>query len=371
MHEFLLNERCFIVRGEPEETISELFLAFEGKQKIENVLGVSWLKNGKIINNPPRPLIQDLDKLPFPARHLINNPDGYYNPKLKGRPTTTMLTSRGCYGRCIYCIPCAYSFSREIEYKKYHNFNKPPMRVRSPENIFEEFKLIKEMGYKSVAIMDDNFMGSKGHDKRIEKICELIKPLGIEWGCLARADDLQNEKVLRKMKEAGCVYVDIGVESFSKEVLDYVKKDATPGEQFNAILLLKKVGIEPKVNILLGASPLQTKEDIMWTLEVLKKLDVDFVSFSIVTPHPMTEYYRIIKENKWFANPSGDWVGVDPYREAEINLPSMSREELKEMVKKCYREYYLRPSYIWKRLKKIRSLREFIENIKTGIRLFT
>jgi radical SAM superfamily enzyme YgiQ (UPF0313 family) len=367
---FLIDEKSFVIRGEPEYTILELFKKLIKNQKLDDVLGVSWMKNGKVINNSPRHFIEDLDKIPLPARHLIKYPERYFNPKLKGRPTTTMFTSRQCWGNCLYCIPAAYNFTREIEWKKYHNV-KPPVRVRSPKNIYEEFKLVKKQGYKSVAIMDDNFMGKPvDYKERIIKLCELIKLLKMEWGCLARADQLQDETVLQKMKEAGCVYVDIGVESFDKKVLDYVRKGISPGDQINAILLLKKVRIEPKINILLGASPLQNEKDIKWTVEILKLLDIDFVSFGVVAPHPSVDFYKIVKKNKWFVTPSKDWVGVDPYMEAIVDFPDISHEKLEKLVRWSYREYYLRPHYIFKRLKNLKSFHELFEDIKVAFRLF-
>jgi radical SAM superfamily enzyme YgiQ (UPF0313 family) len=368
---FLIDEKCFVVRGEPEYTILELIKKLDKNKNVSNVLGLSWFKNGKVFNNSPRHFIENLDKLPFPDRHLINHPERYFNPKLKGRPTTTMFTSRQCFGNCIYCIPAAYNFAREIEWKKYNNC-KPPVRVRSPKNIYDEFKLVKKIGYKSIAIMDDNFMGSPSPDykERVIKLCKLITSLKMEWGCLARADQLQDEEVLQKMKDSGCVYVDIGVESFDKKILDYVRKGISPGDQINAILLLKKVGINPKINILLGASPLQNEKDIKWTVEILKELDINFVSFGVVAPHPAIDFYKIVKKNKWFATSSRDWVGVDPYNEAIVDFPDMSHDKLVKLVKWSYRAYYLRPSYIWKRIKSLKSLSELLEDIKIAFRLF-
>jgi len=361
----------FVVRGEPEYTMLDLIKKLDKKKSLDNVLGLSFMKGPKIINNPPRHFIKDLNKLPFPARHLIRLPRAYFNPKLRGRPTTTMFTSRQCWGNCIYCIPAAYCFAREIEWKKHHNV-KPPQTMRSPKNIYDEFKLIKKQGYKSVAIMDDNFMGAptKDYKKRIVKICDLIKPLKMEWGCLARADQLQDEEVLKKMKDAGCVYVDIGVESFDKKVLDYVRKGIAPGEQINAIMLMKKVGIQPKINILLGASPLQNENDIKWTVHVLKMLDIDFVSFGIVAPHPSIEFYKTVKKNKWFTTPSKDWEGVDPYSQGIVDFPEISHERLEMLVKWSYRAYYLRPYYIIKRLRNLKSFKELFEDIKIAFKLF-
>jgi radical SAM superfamily enzyme YgiQ (UPF0313 family) len=356
--------------------------AINNGKKFEGISGVSWkTNNGTIVDNSPNTVIENLDELPFPAIHLLKAPDKYFNPKLIGRPTTTTFTNRQCPYRCSYCVPSAYMFAREIEGRRassgidkgrivdFSKSHKPMTRYRSPENIFEEFKSLKEKGYKSVAIMDDNFLaGVKNPDlkKRILKICELIKPLGMEWGCLARADELQDEEILKAMKESGCRYVDIGIESFDQKVLDYVKKDLKVGDNFNAIVMLQRAGIEPKVNILLGASPLQDADSIKWTVEVLKKLDINYVSFGIVTPHPATDFYYMVEKEGWFGTKSKDWVGTDTYSEGIVDFPNMNHEELKKWVSWCYKEYYLRPSYIFKRLISTKSFRQLMEQATTA-----
>jgi radical SAM superfamily enzyme YgiQ (UPF0313 family) len=370
-----LYRNVFVIRGEPEENILELVREFEKeKPNYSKIKSLSWTiaksqnDKGKNFHNSSRLFIKDLDKLPFPARHLLKYPDRYFNPKLKNRPSTVMYTSRQCYGNCIYCIPAAYTFAREIEYRQ-HNGCKPPVAVRSPENIFQEFKQIKKDGYRSVAIMDDNFMGLPTEDgeKRILNLCRLVEPLNMEWGCLARANQCLNLKILTAMKDAGCKYIDLGVESFDNEVLKYMKKGITSETQIDAIKTIKRVCIEPKINILLGF-PQQTEKDIKNTVELLKKLDIDFVSFGIITPHPMTEYYKIVKKNKWMTTP--DWVGTDPYKNGILNLPNMSQKKLQKMVSWCYKSYYLRPGYVLKRIYRLRSFGEFVEDIKAAIRLF-
>lgn len=366
-NDFTLDENTFVARGEAEYTIMD-FISNMKSKNFKQIKGLTWMDDGKIVHNPPRELIKDLDKLPFPARHLIKK-ELYYNPKLQGRPSTVMLTSRNCYGRCIYCIPCSYMFAREIEHKRFFNC-KPPVRVRSPKNIYEEFKLVKKQGYKAIAIIDDNFLGLKGQEERIIKLCELIKPLKMEWGCLARADQLQNEKVIKDMANAGCVYVDVGAESFDQKVLDFVHKDLKVGDIFNAIFLLKKYGIEPKINILFGTSPYETEESVKWTVKILKELNIDWVSFDVTIPHPQTEFYKIVKQNRWFGTESNDYTPVDPMRRATVDFPNLKHEKLESLVKWAYREYYLRPQYIWKRLSKIRNFQDFKELVQTARRLF-
>jgi anaerobic magnesium-protoporphyrin IX monomethyl ester cyclase len=366
--DFVLDKNCYVLRGETEHAMPEIIEGLLGKRDMSEVKGLTFMNGKKIVNNDPMPLIADLDKIPFPARNLIDK-EKYYNPKLQGRPSTVMLTSRGCWGRCIYCIPCSYMFAREIEYRRVMDC-KPPVRLRSPENIYEEFKLLKSQGYKAVAVIDDNFLGIKGGEERIKKICELITPLKMEWGCLGRADQLQDEDVVKAMADAGCVYIDIGAESFDQKVLNYIHKDLKVGDIFNAIFILKKYGIEPKINILFGTSPYETKQSIQWTVRMLKELSIDWVSFDVLIPHPRTEMYEIIKKNKWFGTKTGDYTPVDPMRRATVDFPNLKHEELESLVKWAYREYYIRPQYVWKRLSKVRNFQDLRELFQTAKRLF-
>ena len=373
--------QVFVIRGEPEGTIKELFQWFQlyqphgyhlESQKLRNCKGLSWIDRGPLLNqakvthNPPRPIIENLDIVPYPNRKLIHK-ELYYNPKLRGRPSTVMMTSRGCFGQCIYCIPCSYCFAREIDFKRFNDFRKPPVRNNSPKYVIEEFRLLKRQGYKAVAIIDDNFINDK---KRVIEICRGIKDLRMEWGCLARADMIDDE-VAQAMADAGCVYVDVGVESFDQKILNYVRKGITIGQIFTGILTLKKHGIEPKINILLGTSPLETEKNIKWNVEILKMLNIDWVSFDVVIPHPWTEFYKIVKQGKWFDTKSGDFEGVDPMKRATVSFPKgLSSTELQELVRWSYRAFYFRPQYVWKRIVKVRSFRELGELVSTVRRLW-
>jgi len=356
---FLLGNNTVVIRGEAEETIKELF---EKNQSLKDIKGLSWInEEGKHIYNPSRPINQNLDKLPFPSRHLLKNPERYFNPKLLGRPSTVMLTSRGCYGRCVFCIPCSYSFAREIEYKRYHNKQKPIGGLRSPENIAKEFKLVKKQGYKSVAIIDDLFVWG---EERTIKICNLIKSLKMEFGILARANEIRSQRLANALAGAGCNYVDIGVETLDERVLKWIKKDITIGDVLQAIYFLKNAGIIPKINLLLGVSPYETEEMIKNTVNRLIDMDLDIVTFGVTLPHPGTEFYQICKKNKWFVTKTKDYEPADPLEEGIVSYPNgLSNKDYARLVRWCYRRFYIRPSFIWKRLKKIRSLRRFKEEL--------
>jgi len=360
---YLLDENTYIVRGEPEYTYLELTRALESNSSLKNVKGISYKVGDKVFNNVTHGIIENLDELPFPSRHLLKR-DLYHTPKLSGRPFTVMITSRGCSHRCYYCVPCSGSFSRELEWRNIKkDYSKPIVGLRSPKNIIEEFIQLKNEGYKSVSILDDQFVWG---EKRTIEICNGIKDLGIEWGCLSRADHL-NENIVKAMAEAGCKYIDIGVESFDQRVLDYIKKDMKVETVFKAIKLLKKYGIYVKLNMLFGVSPIQTKEVMERDIEISKKIDADLVMFGVTTPFPGTEFHDIALKNGWIK--TGDYVPTDPLRQSIIEYPNLSDKELKELLKKANRSFYLRPGFLIKKLRDVSNLSELKENIKSLLRL--
>jgi radical SAM superfamily enzyme YgiQ (UPF0313 family) len=310
-----------------------------------------------------RPLIKDLDKLPFPARHLLKK-EIYYNPKLPQKPFTVMQTSRNCPYRCIFCVPNALSFAVELEYKRYNEDKKPPIRLRSAESVIKEFKELSDQGYKSVSIIDDQFLWDK---KRTLEICQGIKDLGIEWGCLARADHL-DEETIKALSEANCRYVDMGVESFKQEILDDIKKDLKVEKIYEAVKLLKKYNILTKINLILGSSSLQTKRDIREDIRKAKSLDVDAVMFSIATPFPGTEFYKRAKENNWFIK--GEYFPESVQMKAIISYPGLCYKELNYLIKFANLSFYLSPKFIKKNIKHIFNFRYFLNVLKALKRKF-
>ncbi|MGQ3686200.1 MAG: B12-binding domain-containing radical SAM protein [Candidatus Loosdrechtia sp.] len=346
--EFIVDANVSIVRGEPEYTISELVGVLEAKSDIEGIKSVSFRKKGEIIHNIHREPVEDLDQLPFPARYLLEERDDYYNPKLGKRPFTAVCTSRGCSYRCIYCVPSSLSFSRELEYKC-HAGKKPPVRKRSHENVIEEFRLLKLQGYKAINIQDDQFVWG---EERTIRICEGIKNLGIIWGCSARSDHL-NEKIVKAMAAANCRFIDLGVESFNQEILDYIKKDIDVKKNEEAIALVKKYGISAKINIMFGASPLETKETIQKNMEEVKRLKVDQVMYNIANPFPGTEFYQIAKKNKLFVY--GDYRPVNVAKEANIMYPHLTKKDLERAVHDANIKFFMTPRFIFKNVRKLGS----------------
>jgi len=346
---FLKDEYAYVVRGEPELSLAEFLEALRDKADFSRLEGISYYKDGKIFNNNPRPLIENLDTLPFPARDLLER-DKYFNPKLRFKPFTIVFTSRGCSHRCIFCVPCSLNFATELEYKK-HFQKKPPVRLRSAANVIEEFKLLKAQGYRAVSIWDDLFVWGK---ERTIEISRGIKDLGLAWGCQSRADHL-DEEIIKEMAQAGCKYIDIGVESFCQEILDYVKKDLKVEQIKEVIELIKKYGISAKINVIFGASPLETKETIRQTQQEIGKLGVDQVMYNICNPFPGTDIYNLAKKEGWFIK--GEYEPQDVAKTAIISLPHLSNLDLERFTKRANFKFFLRPSFIIKNIFKTGILR--------------
>ena len=347
----LVNDRIIIVRGEPEATIVELLHAIDEGKSFYNILGISWVSMGRIVNNGFRPLVKDLDTLPLPARHFIAN-RRYYNPKIKHKGYTTAFTSRNCPYHCIYCVPSSLTFAREIENKRF-NGHKPPISYRSPESVEQEMKMLHEQGYQAIGFMDDNFIWN---EERTRQLCDIMKKYNMLWGCQARVDAI-TEPIAKMLGESGCCYVDLGVESFNDKILKYVRKGITTEQIYEAIGLLKKYNVPVKLNVLIGSSPLETKETLKHTLKEAKKLKVDQVMFNIVSPFPGTEFYKLCKENNWLS--TGDYVPTDVQRESILNLPNISSKEMERILFKNNLSYFLSWDFISKQTKRFSSWSEF------------
>lgn len=360
---FLTDENIFVLRGEPELTAKELVSCFVSSTDYKNIKGISYLSEGRIVHNPTRDLLKNLDELPFPARHFIEQYH-FSNPKLKESPYTTVVTSRNCPFRCIYCVPSSLTFAREIEYKKDKN-KKPPISYRSIENIAQELELLHNQGYKSIGFMDDNFIVTS---KRLQEIGKVLKQYNFSWGCQARADAI-NDNIAQILSDTGCQYVDLGVESFNDDILKYIKKEITSAQIFAAIESLKRYKVPVKLNILIGTSPLETVASIKETVRTAKKLKVSQVMFNIVAPFPGTEFYDIAKKNNWIVG--GDYVPTDVQRNSILNFPNLSAKQMESLLFWNNINFFLRPSLIWFHLSRFNSLKEFKIALKAlKIKLF-
>lgn len=317
----------FVVMGEAEYAMLELAGALEQRTTadLKKIRGIGYIKNGKPVITPPRPAIQDLDSLPFPARHLLPMEAYFAAVKefpLRGeicKPWTAMITSRGCPHECVFC--------------SIHVVMGRIWRGRSPENVVNEIEqVVQTYRIKQIDFVDDNMTLDK---KRMENICDLIveRGLDIEWYTPngVRADGL-DENLLRKMRAAGCKKIRIAPESGVQRVVDkIVKKNLDLKKVENAVILSRKVGIKVGCFFIIGLIG-ETKEDIEATIKYaykLRRLGADSFYFSYAAPLYGTELYEQAKRGGFLRDCFSDetLASVDPF----IETPEFTADELREL----------------------------------------
>lgn len=256
------------VRGEGEHTFMELI---RGKDK-ENILGLSYKKGSRVINNPDRPFIEDLDELPFPNREAVIDADKH--------DLASIITGRGCPFLCSYCA------SPQLWNRK--------VRFRSAENVILELAEIEdEIRDRILYFSDDTFTINK---ERTKKICEKMISAGlkIKWKCDTRVDALDTE-LINVMKKAGCVRIKIGVESGSDRILTKINKGFNKDVIRKGVRLIKDQGV-PITIYLMAGFPGETAEDLIETVKFAEELDVDYHSVSIFAPYFGTQIYRELEQ---------------------------------------------------------------------------
>lgn len=328
-----------VVRGEGEITMLELV---SGKP-LDQIRGISYRENHEIVDNPLREHISNVEVLPFPARDLLPL-DKYASFGAKRTPLAHILSERGCPFSCIFCID--------------HLVHGKKFRYRSPEDIVREIEfLMQEYGVKEIDFIDDNFTLLPN---RVERFCDLLISRGINkellWRCSngVRIDKI-TPSLLKSMRRAGCYMVSLGIESGNTQILTNIKKRIKLDQVEMAVKWCQEAGIETRGLFMLGnlGDDRQTMED---TINFAKKLDLDSATFHITIPFPMTEYWRIIKEEgELFPN---SWKDYTPYKKVTFKHGSLTPELLLEMQRKAYRGFYLRPRYMFRKFLQVRSLKQ-------------
>lgn len=340
-----------IIRGEAEETVLQLLPALEKKQPLASIPGITYRKDGKITSNPASSKLIDLDSLPFLAYHLL--PWHRYKPHPphgRALPFAVIITSRGCPYHCAYC-------SKPIFGTRF--------RAQSPDRVIEEILYHqKRFGIKELAFYDDVFTLDK---KRAHAISEEIIKRGIKlhWSCETRVN-LVDKELLRHMKEAGCYSISYGVETGSPEILKAIDKGITLGQVTEAVRWSREAGLQTIGYFMVG-SPGESPETIEQTVRFAKQLKLDFAQFAVTTPFPGTKLYDVYMAGKkgihipWDSFVyAGTGEGLSPVFESD----RLSRDEIRRLAKRAYREFYLRPGYVWQRLRGIRSPGDLAVNVK-------
>jgi radical SAM superfamily enzyme YgiQ (UPF0313 family) len=303
----------FILFGEYELTVKDLANKLQTKN-YNNILGLAFRQNDKIKINKRRPLIENLDELPLPARHFL--PMDKYNEAFAEVPNQQMLSSRGCPYQCVFCVLPQIYYNRRVRY-------------RSPKNVINEMQLVvEEYKPKEIYFDDDSFTLNSQH---VLGICKEIKNcnLDVQWSCMGHAKI--NEKILREMVDSGCVGVKFGVETASPVIQDKIKKRLNLDEIKNFVKLAKKFKLRTHATYTIGL-PGDTKETIKQTLKFAANLNTDSMQISIATPYPGTEFYNWCESNGYLI--TKDFSRYDGNKEAVVSYPDLSKKDIDEMFKK-------------------------------------
>ncbi|RII26633.1 MAG: hopanoid biosynthesis associated radical SAM protein HpnJ [Geobacter sp.] len=313
-----------VCRGEFDYAIVELCEGLEW----ERIQGISFMRDGKALHTEDRPILTDLDALPFVSQVYKRDlpiPE-YIIPHFKS-PYVAIYTSRGCPAKCTFCLwPQTYSGQR--------------MRTRSPQNVYEEVKWIKENlpHVKDISFDDDTFSADRKHARAV---AELIKPLNVSWVINARANcDFETLKIMR---DAGLHHVIVGFESGNEQILKNIKKGVSKEQAIQFVKDCKKLGITIHGAFIMGL-PGETRETIKETIEYAKRLDLESIQVSLASPYPGTEFWEQCKREGWIA--SENYIDDTGHQMCVINYPHLSNQEIFDAVERFYSKFYFRPKYI-------------------------
>ncbi|MBS7655274.1 radical SAM protein [Candidatus Bathyarchaeota archaeon] len=319
-----------IIRDEGEYTFLEIIKKINSGVSLENTLGLTLRVKNKIFTFPDRPLIEDLDSIPYPARHLLPPLDKYKSFGIKC-PSISVLSSRGCPFQCKFCAV------RKIFGNKF--------RARSSINIVGEIKELYEIyKVKYVTFVDDIFTLNR---KRTIELCNEIKKLDVNWDCETRVDMI-DKQLLNIMADSGCQSIFFGVESGDQNILNAMGKRITIEQIKNAFKWSKEAGLKTIASIILFY-PGETKATIEKTIRFIKELDPDLAQFCIATPFPGTEFYEELLKQGLIQE--YDWSKFDILTPV-FALKEFSIDEMKRVWAKAYLSFYFRASYVFKRMLK-------------------
>src|SRR3954470_23932906 len=321
----------FTVRREYDYATVE----FANGKPLDEILGISFRKDGKIVHTPDRPQVQYLDALPDVTTVYKRDLDvTKYNVPFLLHPYVALYTTRGCPALCTFCLwPQTLSGHA--------------WRKRSTDRVAAEMAKAKELfpDVKEFFFDDDTFNIQKA---RTIELCEKLKPLGITWSCTSRVTT--DYETLKAMKEAGCRLMIVGFESGDPQILKNIKKGATVERARDFARDAHKLGLIIHGDFILGL-PGETKESIERTIQFAKDLDCETIQVSLAHAYPGTELYDFAKENGFILHEK-EMTDEGGHQMAMIEYPNLPREYALEAVHRFYDEYYFRPKAIWRIVKK-------------------
>jgi radical SAM superfamily enzyme YgiQ (UPF0313 family) len=320
-----------VIRGEYDYTLRELVqLASSGWDmcKLSEIAGISYLdQENKPVHTALRPYL-DVNELPFPSWQHID--PKWYRDAGKRFPFITLISGRGCFGRCTFCRDVPLMAGKKLRMRD------PELVVDEIEYDFSLFPYLREVMFET-----DTFTASPKH---VEGVCREIlrRNLKMTWSCNCRTDvDL---KLLPLMKQAGCRMLMVGFEFGTQEALDAVKKGTTLEQSVRLAKEAQRLGFTVHGCFMFGA-PGESMESALKTIDFAKSLPMDTIQFSGICAYPGTEIYQQASKNgNLVPNTWREWVDENWEQVTVLDYPGLSKEEIDQLIDRGLREFYLRPS---------------------------
>jgi len=341
-----------VVTGEGEFTTREIVERLGRGSSLDGVQGVICREGGKVVINPPRPLITDLDTLPFPARELLGDANLYIPPPAtyRRKPVAVLITSRGCNRQCIYCF-------------QLDKTRKSGIRYRGVESVLQEISQCLKQGYREIKFIDDTFAAD--YDRAMSIAQEIRKrKLDFTWFASACVNQV-DKPLLQAFKDAGCWAVLFGAESGVQKNLDAIRKGTTLQQIRAAVKAAKEVGLKVSTPFMFGI-PGETFDEGLQTIDFAVDLDPDMANFHAITPFPGTHLYDNLEK---YGAMSGELTDFT-YQGAAFIPYSMTREEILKLRRIAFKRFYGRPSFIFRKFLELRTPHDFAVALKSIRSLF-
>ncbi len=321
----------FVARKEFDYTISD----YASGKPLDEILGISYRKNGGVIHNPDRPEIQNLDALPHVTDVYRRDLDvKRYTVPFLLHPFVSLYTTRGCPAQCTFCLwPQTLSGH--------------PWRKRSTDDVAREMAKAKEYWpwVKEFFFDDDTFNIQKA---RTVELCKKLQPLGLTWSCTSRVTT--DFETLKAMKEAGCRLLIVGYESGDPQILKNIKKGATVERARQFTKDCHRLGLVVHGDFIFGL-PGESHDTIRNTIRFAKELDVETIQVSVAHAYPGTELHEFATKNGFMTGES-KMVDEAGHQMVQIEYPGLPAAEILDSVHRFYDEYYFRPKAVYRILKK-------------------
>ncbi|MBN2599621.1 MAG: B12-binding domain-containing radical SAM protein [Candidatus Thermoplasmatota archaeon] len=321
------------VQGDGEQIIFNIKKALNKQKAFSEIPGISYRTTSGVKHGQPPKLIEDLNTIPFPARHLVRHYTygREYNPHLKAGEFTSIITSRGCPYSCRFCSRSSISMQR--------------YRIRSTENIISELKELQDQQYRHVVFSDDCFPANV---KQASKLFDAIiqEDLDLKFSLTATRVDLADKELYKKMRQAGVTHIQFGLESGNQDILDFYHKNTTIEIIRKAVQLGHETGFFTIGSFILGA-PFETADHFNRTILFAKSLPLDSVSFVPLRYMVGSELWNQavlvgnIRETEYLV-----------YADKNRGLGVYTKEELFQYCLRAQRSFYGRPSFFYHLLKK-------------------